>query len=518
MPQVATAPRYLTSTNQGGGSTPPTHRSTQRHLGRCSDGTLIGAFLWTNPGVSIIDGFPHTGPDRGAFYGMWYSKDSGISWTQMVIPLPEPTGSIIDSNGNPSFQAGPVRNLSFYIDLDDCIHMVWDGFLHVGYYIRGVPNAGRTSWTWSNAIPFSWAVVAPIWPNLVGRNIGWSGLGSPAQAPVNGFIGQGPSPGFVGVNYPDVVAHRNPNGPGWYVHLVTGYSFQESATIGYFVLYVDGSGNISWWEWFFYPPWLSDIGFQWASVEIHHSGDGKTASNPDVFVTWSQGFNFGYSIKVALHTQFAVGSTTVWNPWLITSISSAHGYTANGAAALSAFWDGTRLVLAGTAARTNDLVYDLVDYDVNPYTQIVSAARTLVSNISDGYTYGDQLYGTATYDTSGNLYFVGVNLGDALHSPVYPSLDMYTWQRSTGALTHRQLDDNVAGQNSAAFNTVNFAGVGYAALRKDAFKTTNVEWIYTRQRDPNSPMPAPYTAQNPALRDMYYARVDLAGEQEVMVA
>src|SRR5207302_2852341 len=116
----------------------------QRHIDRCQDGTLIAAHLKTPPGESIIDNYTpqpgsiNAGLSRGGFQygteadfdsawwfrGMYYSKDNGVTWVQMAVPLNEPTRSIVDFYGwgNPS--AGPIRSLAIFVDVDDNIHFV----------------------------------------------------------------------------------------------------------------------------------------------------------------------------------------------------------------------------------------------------------------------------------------------------------------------------------------------------------------------------------------------------------
>src|SRR5437016_4027443 len=165
MPQVTEPSRYI-DTSQWPNATIGT---AERHIDRCSDGTLVAAMLKTPPGESVIDnyvvGIPSSSDRFDSswwFRGMYFSKDNGLTWTQMAVPLNEPTGVVRDFYNAPAHWAGPIRALGLFVDIDDNIHFVFDGFIHVNYYVVGRPNAGRTAWTWTNCIEISSAPFQPL--------------------------------------------------------------------------------------------------------------------------------------------------------------------------------------------------------------------------------------------------------------------------------------------------------------------------------------------------------------------
>lgn len=305
-----------------------------------------------------------------------------------------------------------LRNASVFIDLDDCAHVAWkqagstgpngaslvDGWL---YYMRGTPNAARTSWTWS----------APV---LVTDTVGNSG-----------------SPG---VDYPDVVAHRQ--GTGWVAHIVASYVFSTGNLALYAGITINAdrslgprlgvNGDTSYGG-------MGDLGGTYQngratqpSIDFNHTGDGKTVAGgtPHLYVGWTagttgtgKGVRFRKAVFVAGAWTFSaereidpnVNNRTL-DEWLLT------------------VFDGTRVVIAGqlfSSTGTSDRFF-VLERDAADTTTV---SRTLIAPSGVGAEY---LYrGSFSYDRAGNLYLFG---RDATGADGTRKLNWRKWTRATATL------------------------------------------------------------------------------------
>ena len=287
----------------------------------------------------------------------WYSTDSGVSWTE-------------DTAGKLGF-AGTgttyVPDSSLFIDLDDYAHFVYkdrsNGNL---YYRRGTSNAGRTAWTWS-------AVTTIFLSTSVG--------------------------------FADVIAHRE--GTGWKAHLTVSTTGNYALT---YVISITSGGVIT------VGPQITlgngyGGGHTYPSIDFNHTGDGKTVagSTPHLYAVWSAGVTgAGNGIRFKKATY----SAGVWtwgtereidNTRYINSISSRY---------IVCMFDGTRVVITGqlqsSTATTDQIIYerDIADTTTTTIVLLNSATSTQALN-----------YGSATYDSSGNIYLFGddgVNAGGSI--------------------------------------------------------------------------------------------------------
>jgi hypothetical protein len=306
----------------------------QRKVDRCQNGVLW-AFA------------PITGSRSLAGY---YSVDHGQTWNYY--------GGIGDGNVN-------ATNSSIFIDIDDYVHVVWkqvgsvggrtDGYL---YYMRGTPNAGRTSWTWSasNAI----------------QNV-------------------------VAYNYPDIVAHRE--GTGWVAHSLQSYMVGTQSYVSYRKITIDSGGTIT-------VAANLDIGGDYVSsshtypsLDFNHTGDGKTVAGgtPHLYAAWNAGAT---GTGKGLRFRKAVYSAGVWT-WNTEREIDSTIYWQPGAWG-NCLFDGTRVVIVSESGSTgwNTTIYERDAADTTTTT------RALV--VGDGAAINGGLYnGSATYDINGNVYLIG---------------------------------------------------------------------------------------------------------------
>lgn len=228
-----------------------------------------------------------TSPDGTIWYGqriggnfaMYYSKDGGVTRTW--------SNSTSVFNG----QITHAGDFSMFIDIDGYMHVLYSKWVSASdgrtgtaqvTYRRGTPNAGNTAWTWTGEFA------------------------------------------MTGSDYwhcPQVVAHRNPAGAGWIVHVVANYNWSgDNRTIVYHrTLSIDTAGNIA---------WLGGAGFLHdvsgaqtyhghVSMEFRHNGDGKTVQlvngspKPDLYFSWT-------SSNQIHHGRLAYSGGTSWTPFEYT--------------------------------------------------------------------------------------------------------------------------------------------------------------------------------------------------------
>lgn len=338
-----------------GGSTnaQATAFSNQRKLDRCQNGNLVA--LWS---YSAGNG------------DLRVSTNNGLTWT---IATPEIAGF---SNG------------SMFIDLDDYLHVVWrqsgtggartNGF---SYYMRGTPNAARTSWTWSTAV-------------AVADN--------------------------VTDDFPDLIAHRE--GTGWVAHIIySRATTTPSNQVVYNRVTITSAGAVTASGAVFIGSNYGVNVHTFPSIDFNHIGDGKTVAGntPHLYAAWSAGATgAGKGIRFRKAT-YSAGAWT-WNPE--REIDSRY-YVVGIPFFINCLFDGTRVMLPGILGdnATNEWMV-LHERDAADTT---TALRLLTNpnNAPEG-VHG----GSATYDASGNVYLIGRGEGGTY-------LNVYKWTRSTNALT-----------------------------------------------------------------------------------
>lgn len=290
----------------------------------------------------------------------WYSTDNGATWTD------DPGTGFASSTTNTY-----VPSSSFFIDIDDYAHFVWrqpgavDG-RQAGciYYMRGTPNASRTSWAWSTAVQLSTG----------------------------------------GTDCPDVVAHRE--GTGWKAHVVHSFTNgSNESRVFLSTLTIASTGTItqdnlatSLRE--FSSVYNSSV-HMWPSIDFHHSGDGKTVANgtPHLYVGWSSG---GTGTGRGIRFKKATYSAGSWSAGTEREIDSTryvkfdHNY-------LSCMFDGARVMVAGSVDDGTTNHHVLYERDI---ADTATTTRVLVSEMTDAQRL---LYGSATFDYLGNVYLFGRN-------------------------------------------------------------------------------------------------------------
>jgi hypothetical protein len=322
----------------------------------------------------------HPSSAASALFQMSYSTDNGSTWT-----------------------AGPTQwngsnNPALFIDLDDYAHLVYvqafdgDGRLagHL-YYQRGVPNPGRTSYSWST--------------------------------PLDLYSYQGPIT-------PDLVAHRE--GTGWAVHIVHGESNNLDFAVRYLRVDVTANGtatpaagsmtNLS--------PDAAGSGNYFPSIDFQHTGDGKTVASatPHLFVGWNARTT-GTGKGVRFRKGFYSGGAWAWNPereldnTLTVSAASVGDWQ-------QTLFDGTRVVIVGwlsLAGGDGRLV--MLERDAADTT---TTSRTLVTTTAPNTGNANVLaYGQASHDGAGNMIFVGVDTTGTTGSR---KLNVRKWTRSGATL------------------------------------------------------------------------------------
>lgn len=379
--------------------------SNQRKLDRFQNGTLCGLFGSGAGGVTSY---------------LYYSLDDGKTWVY--------SGSEVQG----------ANNASIFIDLDDYLHVVWKQSGTGGgrtdqqtYYMRGTPNAGRTSWTWGTAF-----------------NLGHS---------------------FS--NYLDVVAHRE--GTGWRAHVLKSYVegtiniciYQMvEITSGGAVTNSNGSITIS------SPDYASggygNTNHLYPSIDFNHTGDGKTVANgtPHLYAGWSAGKNgvgFGIRFKKATYS----GGTWTWGT---EQGIDTNYHVGTNQFFINCLFDGTRVIFPGiiTDATTNEwmVLHERDAADTTTTTRYLTNPNSAPDGVING---------SATYDSNGNVYLIGRGEGYT-----GPYLNLYKWNRTTSTLTRNTIEPN-GGYNVAPYVSA-----------KRGYSNGRIEWVFTS--GDNSPYSVKY--------------------------
>lgn len=331
----------------------PTAYFNQHRLARTADGTLWAAVT------------------HYQYLRAFYSKDGGSSWVD--------TGVLIDGVGQNSYP-------SIFIDADDYLHVVFmqSNFGFAGrspwnlYYMRFAPNGGRTGW--SN-------VGGSLW---VGSQIEW----------------------------PDLVVHRE--GSGWRAHVVFSFVSGSDNRVGYRRIDIAAGGTLG------DGGGLDLAGYGFGhhthpTIDFHHTGDGKTVKGdaPHLFVGWNSGGSVrGDTIRWRKATFDSASRFWVWQPERVlqdpanpfqTPYIRGSGYPNHWQ---TSFWDGTRAVtvIEGRAGNAQDGVH-IIDRDLAD-TTTTWHKPVLYSTATQSPAEGElqvMLGGTATYDSSGNVYLFGAD-------------------------------------------------------------------------------------------------------------
>jgi hypothetical protein len=360
--------------------------SNQRKIDRCQDGTL----------VTIVYKRPDSTPG-----GLYYSKDNGVTWT---LTGTDPVGS-----------ASYTSNGSLFIDLDDCIHLVYkkpnDGWI---YYRRGTPDVGRTTWTWSA-------------DTQVYNGTDW--------------------------DFPDIVAHRE--GTGWRAHIVISRGTQSASGLMYVRMDVTSGGVITVGD----GPTAKDSGTQGggtnavACLDFNHTGDGKTVAGgtPHLYVAWSKG-TLGSGNGIRFKKVTYSGGTWTWGTERQIDIHYAY-VDSTDRSFLNCLFDGTRVVIAGYLWDGTNRELCVWDRDVADTTTTTHPQLTLDA-VSERFWNG-----SVTYDASGNLYLWGVTQDSTRR------LLFRKWTRSTTSFSEASVID-------ASVVT------GWASAKR-GYSNSRIEFIYT---------------------------------------
>jgi hypothetical protein len=319
----------------------------QRKIDRCQNGVLWSAYDYA--GTAVANGAAQ----------LRYSLDNGATWVD--------AGFVMNASGGTAQTY--VRNCSIFIDLDDYMHVAFkDNFDGLVYYVRGTPNAGRTSYTFSAAQRCT------------------SNSGS-------------------GFNYPDLVAHRE--GTGWTVHILMGFSDTTPGNGTYCTRFTITSGgtitrtnDADTLNSPSYPGYAINVN-TYPSIDFNHTGDGKTVAGgtPHLYAGWSAGrTGAGYGIRFKKATY----SGGAWTWGTEREIDNTRQWGGDGGSWGVCVFDGTRVTIA---TETNSGGWNTVIYERDA-ADTATTTRTLVS--SDSSTINGGLYnGSATYDSSGNIYLIG---------------------------------------------------------------------------------------------------------------
>jgi hypothetical protein len=365
----------------------PTVQAGQRRIDRCQNGVMWAGGT-SGPWPRIV---------------LSYSTDDGATWSVSQDVAFENSTSLYY-----------VRSFSFFIDVDDYIHLVWanNGTPNGGAsadstnYLLGTPNASRTAWTWGSRI------------FIAGNSSYKSGN-------------------------PDVVAHRN--GTGWAAHIVSDYvgssvTYGQERTILYDSNHVPSiqSSNT-------YQSNLANLqhDYFYPSIDFKHTGDGKTAVGqyPDLYVAWSRGSSTnGLAFMVLSYNgpKWQVGSQVIIGSGEYVPNDQEYG--------LSCVFDGTAVAIGGTFWDGSTQVESMYERDA------ANTTTTLLWSLNSV----DRIYAsTLAYDGDRNLYLLGENNSGYVSYAVY-----------NRALDSRTL--NVVG----SLNSVKY----YSAKR--GYSNNSIDFIY----------------------------------------
>lgn len=307
-----------------------------RNVARCKDGTLWVCYneVWSSQSIMHFS----------------YSKDNGATWT-------------VGSTPNIVFNSSYTYSTSLFIDEDDYAHIVYKENGGTGYtkYMRGTPNASRTSWTWSAELFINSASLA---------------------------------------NYPDIIAHRNPPSVGgWTVHMVMSYLNGSTFQAMHVIVNVSSAGVPA-----IGPNVILEAATAsahgWMSIDFHHTGNSKTVKDdqPNIYITWAhQTSTYAGSTKFKKGTYNPVGHTWVWDP--VVTLDATRWWNSNSGQIM---FDGTRVVVAVPQS------FDGYNFDNVLYERDEANTTTIVRVITDNPATDNRLTsGAATYDSFGNVYFFG---------------------------------------------------------------------------------------------------------------
>lgn len=339
--------------------------SSQRHLDRTSNGVLWAVH--------------HDGTNNYIIRAR-YSTDNGATWASATNPVVAASAGSV------------ISNSSFFIDANDFAHLVYrdahDGFL---YYLRGVPNAARTAWTW--------AARHTIW------NVNQS------------------------LDHPDVVAFAKPDGTGWKVFVVAAHDSASNSHARWLSLDLNTSGvvsatstggNIS-------TVWSASHR-TWPSIDFRHTGDGKTvqAGTPHLYVAWSGPSGSGVMFEKA---NYSNGSWT----WAGQRTIDSSQYVQSTNQWLNCLYDGSRVIIAGCMSKGEVTIWERNEADTTTTTRLVVPFTQ--SNIL--------VAGSATYDMYGNVYLFGRKNDESTgtYDAVYRR-----WVRDGALLSGQHVIDSGVGQ------------------------------------------------------------------------
>lgn len=377
------------------------------------------------------------------------TKVDRFSNGNIVTGWPDDKGTIdfqvSTDNGKTFNSAGTASQIlqtarpSFFIDQDDYLHVVWKqwgtsasrttGLL---YYMRGTPNATRTSWTWNAA----------------------------AEVLYNATTGSfGPS-----AEVPDIVAHRNPANPAQqYVHVAVSYvnGTDNRPHLVTRLINADGTYATGWGA----PPGSTGADLtggisqgnavhNYPSVDFNHTGDGKTIAGnaPHIWIAWSAGVR-GTNLGVRI-SRYTWGGTS-WTSSAAVTLSTAHAYIANDARSIKGLWDGTRYMVGGYLDHTDGTTRQvLFERD--------SSNTTTTTRVDFTPADGSRPYwGTCTYDKQGNWYWVA----GSHDSDVFNRLTVYKWDRIANTTSAVAIFDG--GHNPPIVSAKRGSGAN-----------SSIEWIY----------------------------------------
>lgn len=338
-------------------------------------------------------------------YAFLYSTDNGATWT--------------DAGGGIAWGTlNYTPNSSFFIDVDDYAHHVYknaaDGYI---YYRRGTPNAARTAWTWSAA-------------TLVNSD--------------------------TGLNYPDIVAHRE--GTGWRAHIVASLVNGTTNSAFYWTVTVASDGGIT-------VGAAVNIGASsygtgihtWPSIDFNHTGDGKTVAGgtPHLYVSWSAG---AAGAGKGIRFRKAVYSAGAWNWNPEVEIDSTRHVPSATGGWLNCLFDGTRVVMGGTLTDAGNAA-DVVLYDRDA-ADATTTTRLLIDNSA---TTSVLAGGSLSYDSNGNVYLFGADRSGANGTRL---VNWRKWTRSSATL--------------GAITTFDSTGPDTPYISaKRGYSDSRIEFIYT---------------------------------------
>lgn len=351
--------------------------SHQRKIDRCQNGVLW-ATLW-NGNSSTTHAFE-----------FWYSTNNGATWTE-------------DTAGRLGFAGTGATydpSASFFIDLDDTAHLVYkdrhNGFI---YYRYGVPNAGRTAWTWTPATQIN--TVATY------RDPDVAAFRTPGSSPTTWDVVITCADNATSTWHYERIRIAN-NGA------ITANNYDGlTAVNGMGQIVNTGSGTA------FSP-----------TIDFHHTGDGKTVKDGLAHLYLGSIWSSTASGTRMCRVTFASGAWTFGAQRVFDSTRYVNDSPVQWA---TGFFDGTRYNLVTWLSATfgaNDLVLHQRDA-----ADTASTSTVLLTNPAAAERLAS---GSATYDTDGNVWIFGRNEDGVAgtHPLVYRK-----WTRSGSSLSAETVID-----------------------------------------------------------------------------